>query len=103
MYENIQKNRYKIKERYITCSHIWHIDISKYVYLLSTHFVNVLEKYVLPNTNAALFAILFLDIEQCFHPITKKNFGNKNPSNRGSTRIICLTFSKYSRPLHKLV
>ena len=31
MYENTKK-RNKIKWRSITCSHIWHINISKYVY-----------------------------------------------------------------------
>ena len=54
MYENALK-RYKIKWHSITCSHIWHVDISKCVYWLDNHSVKVWWRYVLPNANAAHF------------------------------------------------
>ena len=58
----IPKNRNKIKQRSITCCHIWHIDISKYAYRLDTYFVKVWWNYVLPNTKQFFFVKLFSDI-----------------------------------------
>ena len=43
----------------------------------------------------------FSDIGQCCQPAQKN--GLKNLACRGSTRIIYLTFSKYYRPLYKLM
>ena len=40
IYENTQKHN-KIKEHSITCSYIWHINISKCVYWLDTHSAKV--------------------------------------------------------------
>ena len=53
------KKRIKTKWRSITCSYIWHVDISKYVYWSNTHSVNVLWRYVLLNANAAPFSDVF--------------------------------------------
>ena len=48
MYENTYpKKCNKIKRRSITCSYIWVVDISKCVYWLGTHSVNVWWWYVL--------------------------------------------------------
>ena len=55
----IPKKRNKIKGCSITYSHIWYVDISKCVYCLDTHSVNVWSSYVLPNTNAVLFYDIF--------------------------------------------
>ena len=49
-----------------------------------------------------IFVMYFLDIGQCFHLVTKKTvLAIENPAPLGSTKIIYLTFSKYSRPLQK--
>ena len=45
----IPKKRIKIKGPSITCSYIWHVNISKYVNWLDTHSVNVWWRYVPPN------------------------------------------------------
>ena len=52
MYENTQ--RFKNKGHSITCSHIWHVDISTCVYWLATYFVKVWWRCVLPNANNAV-------------------------------------------------
>ena len=87
------KIRNKIKGRYITYSHIWHVDISKCVYWLAldTHSVKVWWLYVLLKVNATHF----------WNPVKKTVLEIKNSAPLGSTRIIYLTFSKYSRSLHK--
>ena len=62
----IPKKRNKIKRRSITYSHTWHIDTSKYVYWLDTHFVTVCWRYLFPNPNTIIFCDnFFSDIEQC--------------------------------------
>ena len=49
------KKHSKIKERSITYRYIWHTDISKFVYWLYTHSVEVWWSYVLSNTNTVHF------------------------------------------------
>ena len=48
------KKHNKIKEHYITCSHIWHVDIS---YWLGIHSMKFWWRYVLPNANGAHFCV----------------------------------------------
>ena len=92
------KKRNKIKWLYITCSHIWHVDISKYVYWLNIHSVKVWWRYVLPNANVAhICDIIFADLPK------KMVSKIKDTSRRKSTTMIYLTFDEYFRPLHKLV
>ena len=62
----IPKKRNKIKGRSITCGHIWHVNTSKCVYWLDTHYVNVWWSYMLPNTNAIHFYDIFSDLGECF-------------------------------------
>ena len=49
-----------------------------------------------------IFVMHFPDIGQCYRPVQKITSKIKNSATLGTTRIIYHTFSKYSRPLHKL-
>ena len=93
----IPKKPNKIKIPYITCSHIWHDDKSKYMYWSDTHFLKVWWKYVLPNTH-------FCDTFFRYRTVLpdKKISKIKNPASLGITRIIYHNFSKYFIALHKL-
>ena len=55
----IRKKCNKIKRHCITCSHIGHVNILKYVYWLDTHFVEVWRRYVLQNANTVHFCDFF--------------------------------------------
>ena len=69
----IPKKRNKIKWRSVTCSHIWHVDISKYVYLLDTHSVKVLAKLCVTKLKCR-FLMYFSDIGQCWRPAQKTEY-----------------------------
>ena len=75
------KKRNKIKRHSITCSHIWHVDMSVCVYWVDTYSVKFWRQYVQPNANAAHFCDIFSDqvsdIEQYFYPVTKNNVENQ--------------------------
>ena len=58
----IPKKRNKIKRSSITCSHIWHVYASKYVFYLDTQSVKVWWRCVLLNTNAVHFCDILLPI-----------------------------------------
>ena len=88
----------KIKGRSVVCSHIWHVNNSKYVYWLDTHSMKVWWRYVLPNTNAFNFCdIIFRHRAD----LPKKTLSKiNNPVTLGSTRIIYRIFSNFSKPLY---
>ena len=82
MYENTKKHN-KIKRRSITCSCIWHANISKCLYWLDKHSVKVWWRYVLPNVNAAHFCDVFFRHRAVFPSRNKKTsleFKNLAPS-----------------------
>ena len=81
----IPKKRNKIKGPSITCSYIWDINISKYVYWLDTHSMKVWWRYVLPNTNAVHYWDIFSDIGQSFRTAQTKILENQKS---GLVRII---------------
>ena len=55
---------------------------------------------MIPNANAAHFCDVFFR-QGSVAKLQKKTFSKiKNPAPLGSTIIIYITFSKYSRPLH---
>ena len=58
LYIKIHKKRNKIMGRFITCSHMWHINISVYVRWLDTYSLKVWWSYVLLNTNAFHFSVI---------------------------------------------
>ena len=65
--------------------------------------MKVWRRYVLLNSNTVHFCDIFFNIGQCFRPTQTKSLGNQKS---GHVRIIQdnkITFSKYFRPLHKLV
>ena len=86
------KNVKRIKGCSITCIHIWHIDMSKCVYRLDTHFVKVLWSYMLSNTNAIHFCDIFLDscLYNIYGPFGSRTFlsvSRKNGGNIGLLKI----------------
>ena len=70
----IHKNRNTIKEHSIACSHIWHVNISKYVYQLDTHSEKVWWSYVLPNINATHFCDIIFGHRAVFPSCNKKQY-----------------------------
>ena len=93
-----------IKGRSITCSYIWHVYTSKCVFQLHTHSVKVWWQYVLPNSNATHFCdVFFRHRVRVANLPWKIDTKIKNSAPLKSTTIIYLTFSKYFRPLDKLV
>ena len=89
----IPKKLNKIKRRCITCSHIWHVNILKCV-SRHTFCESLVKRCAIPNKNYAHFCDT--DIGQCVANLPRKTVLDiKNPSHRGLTRIIYLTFGKY--------
>ena len=99
----IPLKRNKIKGRSIACNHIWHIDISKCVYWLDTLSVKVWWNYAIPNTNADHFCDIIFRHRAVFPSCNKKQCWKSKIRPRWDNNKICPTFSKYFRPLHKLV
>ena len=58
IYEKIPKKN-RIKGCSITCSHIWHIDVSECVYWLEAHSEKVWWRYGLPKANDVHFCSIF--------------------------------------------
>ena len=59
IHENTQKNAKKIKGHAITCSHIWHIDVSKYMYIKKYILWKFGEVMCYQTQMALIFVILF--------------------------------------------
>ena len=94
------KKRNKIEGRSITCSHIWHVNISKCVYWLETHSVKVWWRYVLPNVNAAHFWDVFFRHRAVFPSGNKRTVLEIiNPAPLGLTKIMYPT-DRYILGLH---
>ena len=59
IYEKSQKNAIEEENLAELCSHIWHVDIPKYVHCLDTQSVKVRRRYLLPNTKIPLIFMIF--------------------------------------------
>ena len=86
---------------YGTCSHIWHVIISKYVYWLDTQSVKVWWSYVLPNTNAVNFCDIFRHKSVFSTRVTHLDRQNSNVQNHRHTFFVfslkfLLLFSSFS-------
>ena len=57
------KNRTKSMDT--TCRFIWHVNRSECVQWLETDFMKVWLRYMLSNTNAAIFCVIFSEIGPC--------------------------------------
>ena len=99
---NIPKKCYKIKRQSITCSHIWHVDISKCVFIRRA-FCESLVKICATKRIWHSFLWYYFQT-QCSVSILQQKTVLEiiNPVTLGTTRVIFPTFSKYFRPLHKL-
>ena len=67
----IPKNATKSKGSFTTCSHIWHVGITKCAYWLYTYSVKVCGSYVLPNTNAVHFSNIIFKHRAVLPPYSK--------------------------------
>ena len=86
------KKTNKIKGRFIACSHIWHVAISKCAYWLDTQSFKFWWKYI--NTNSAHFCNFFFVRHGTVILTCKNSVRNQKTATLGYTRIIYGTFSK---------
>ena len=102
--KKILRIRNKIKRRSITCSHIWHVNTSKYVVLIRHTFYKSLMKICAIKHKCHSFLwYYFSDIRQCCRPAQKNILKNQKSDHDRMISIKIRNFRKYSRPLHKLL
>ena len=78
MCENSKKRLNKIKDNFITCSHIRLVNITKCGHWLDTQSVEIWWIYVQPNVNVAHFCDIFFRHRAIFHPVAKTLLKIKN-------------------------